>query len=323
MMYIQVSRAVWPPMFELRMLTAVSALASRRSEIFPPPAVMPWLQRYLSSMLAAENLDPIPRHIARLMSNLTNLVTQLQAGPVLYKKRHTLALLFDVFAVQSEMSLADPDELVLGYTQLMMGFLLFNAAPRSIGMIGLGGGSLAKFCYRHLSDALIEVAEICPQVIAVRGEFMIPPDGPRFKVHCQDGADFVARNKSRFDVLLNDGFDKAGQPPQLSSRRFYDDCYASLAPQGMMVTNVLGGEKNTDAQVDAMRDAFKGEVYVIDAYDSLNQIAFACKGDLLKVDLRTMMERTRLIPCLHSATLRLIAHGIAYARNGVVTECSM
>ena len=86
---------------------------------------------------------------------------------------------------------------MMGYTQLMMGFLLFHAAPRSIGMIGLGGGSLAKFCYRHLPNAVIDVAEICPQIIAIRDEFKIPPDGPRFKVHCQDGADFVDRDTHR------------------------------------------------------------------------------------------------------------------------------
>ena len=86
---------------------------------------------------------------------------------------------------------------------------------------------------------------------------------------------------------------------------------------------MLGGAKNTDAQVDAMRAAFNEEVYVVDAYDSLNKIAFACKGDLLRVDLPTMIERTKFIPCLHSATLRLIAHGIAYARDEVVPELSM
>ena len=37
----------------------------------------------------------------------------------------------------------------------MMGFLLFKPQPRSIGMIGLGGGSLAKFCYRYLSRTRI------------------------------------------------------------------------------------------------------------------------------------------------------------------------
>ena len=48
------------------------------------------------------------------------------------------------------MSLDEPDALVTAYTRKMMAFLLFNPAPKRIAMVGLGGGSLAKFCYRNL-----------------------------------------------------------------------------------------------------------------------------------------------------------------------------
>ncbi len=44
------------------------------------------------------------------------------------------------------MSKNDPDKLELGYTRIMTRFLLLNSTPESIAMIGLGGGSLAKYC---------------------------------------------------------------------------------------------------------------------------------------------------------------------------------
>ena len=53
-------------------------------------------------------------------------------------------------SVQSEMRIDDPDALVNEYTRKMMGFLLFCPEPRRVLMIGLGGGSLVKFCSRHL-----------------------------------------------------------------------------------------------------------------------------------------------------------------------------
>jgi hypothetical protein len=34
----------------------------------------------------------------------------------------------------------DPEFLALGYTKTMMGFLFFQPNPKSIAMIGLGGG---------------------------------------------------------------------------------------------------------------------------------------------------------------------------------------
>ena len=42
--------------------------------------------------------------------------------------------------VQSSMRLSKPNDLEVSYTRSMMGFLLFNPQPRSVLMIGLGGG---------------------------------------------------------------------------------------------------------------------------------------------------------------------------------------
>ncbi len=80
----------------------------------------------------------------------------------------TKALHFAVEEVQSRMDVREPHTLNLQYTRSMMGFMLFDAAPAYIGMIGLGGGSLAKFCYRYLPTSSICVAEINPYVIALR-----------------------------------------------------------------------------------------------------------------------------------------------------------
>jgi spermidine synthase len=57
----------------------------------------------------------------------------------------------------------------------MMGFLLFRHEPREILMFGLGGGSLAKYCHRHLPAARIRV-EIDSDVIAFRDQFAVPPN---------------------------------------------------------------------------------------------------------------------------------------------------
>src|SRR5258708_38074937 len=62
---------------------------------------------------------------------------------------------FDLDTVQSAMRLDDPEKLSLRYTRKMMAFLLFNRAPARILLLGLGGGSLAKFCYRRLPRAAL------------------------------------------------------------------------------------------------------------------------------------------------------------------------
>jgi spermidine synthase len=61
-------------------------------------------------------------------------------------------LYFNFDPLQSAMLIASPDSLALTYTQQMMSFLRFNSVPERILLLGLGGGSLAKYCYRHLPE---------------------------------------------------------------------------------------------------------------------------------------------------------------------------
>jgi spermidine synthase len=113
-----------------------------------------------------------------------------------------------------------PVDLLLTYTRIMTSFLKFHPLLRSIAMIGLGGGSMAKCCHRHLPHADITIVEINPHVIALRDRFYIPEDDHRFRVLCEDGADYVARAPERTDVLIVDGFNMDGQPPSYAVRYF-------------------------------------------------------------------------------------------------------
>ncbi len=89
---------------------------------------------------------------------------------------------FDLDSVQSAMYLENPNRLCLAYTRKMMMFLLFIPAARHILLLGLGGGSLAKFCYENLPQTAITAIEPDSHVIALRDEFRIPPDDTRFHV---------------------------------------------------------------------------------------------------------------------------------------------
>jgi spermidine synthase len=69
-------------------------------------------------------------------------------------------------AIQSAMRLSRPWDLELAYTRAMMGFLMFNSTPQDVLMIGLGGGSLAKFIRRQRPQTHLTAVEIDPRVIA-------------------------------------------------------------------------------------------------------------------------------------------------------------
>ena len=186
-------------------------------------------------------------------------------------------LYFSIREIQSRMQLGDPDALDLGYTRTMMGFLLFQPEPRQIAMVGLGGGSLAKFCHRHLPQTQIQVAEINPHVIALRNEFCVPANSARFSVLRGDGALFVRHSVAPRDVLLVDGFDDQGQPARLCSQRFYDDCLAMLQPGGVLVVNLHHGHPRYEIFLDRIRRSF-GDILIVNDGELSNSIVFAIRG---------------------------------------------
>ncbi|MFH1495379.1 MAG: transferase [Pseudomonadota bacterium] len=202
----------------------------------------------------------------------------LAGKPFLYEGGEVVTLHFDFATTQSHMCKSDPDKLVLGYTRTMMGFLLLQPSPDRIAMIGLGGGSLVKYCLRHVPDAHFTAVEINPDVIALREKFMLPEDGPKFRVICGDGADYVQGSSELVDVLLVDGFDRNGQPEQLCSKEFYGHCYAKLREGGVLVVNLLGSNTGSSSYAARIYDSFDGKVIVVDAEDFGNKIVFAYKG---------------------------------------------
>ena len=182
--------------------------------------------------------------------------------------------------IQSRMRLRDPDALDLEYTRLMMGFLLFAGAAERIAMIGLGGGSIAKFCHRHLRRTRLAVAEINPQVVALRERFGLPPDGERLPVHLVDGARFVRDTPVRFDALLVDGFDRHGLPRQLCSQRFYDDAADALQPGGVLVANLHAHHAEEPVWLARVQRSFGHEPLVVHDEDRSNCVVFASRGGL-------------------------------------------
>lgn len=213
--------------------------------------------------------------------------------PFVYETLTAKALHFSICEIQSRMMLRDPFALDLEYTRTMMGFLLFVPDPRRIAMIGLGGGSLAKFCHRHLRHACLEVVEINPHVIALRDEFHVPPDDARLRIIHADGAQYVQEHTPQADVLFVDGFDSEGLPGTLCSQRFYDDSHELLQPGGMMVVNLHHGHRQYERHLDRIRRSFAGAMLVVDDSDLSNSIVFASKGPALERAAAGLVRRPK------------------------------
>lgn len=235
--------------------------------------------------------------------------------PFVQEGEHGISMHFDHGATQSAMRKSDPSKLILGYTRTMMGFLLLQPKPERIAMIGLGGGSLAKYCLRHLPKVHLTAVEINPKVIALRDKFEIPPDGPNFKVLCGDGAVYVRDRTERVDVLLVDGYVQEGQPRQLCSTGFYDHCYEKLRDGGVMVVNLWGGDIKFGTYCARIRESFENRVVVVESEDWGNRVAFAYKGKDFPPSVNGLSERVLDLAPSHAVALHLTAQKIIKGIN--------
>lgn len=234
--------------------------------------------------------------------------------PYVYETRYCKSLHFNSVEVQSRMLKREPDRLALDYTRTMMGFLLFNPRPQRIAMIGLGGGSLAKFCFRHLPQTRMDVVEINPHVLALRDEFQVPPDDHRFRVHLADGAHFIAHASNPYDVLLVDGYTQDGVPATLSSQEFFRRCREVLSVDGILVVNLICVDSG--AHIDRIQQCFPGTVVTVDETTCSNRIVFAFVSDLVRTGRIINNELTRMLcPTVVSLLRRNFANVIAATQS--------
>lgn len=228
---------------------------------------------------------------------------------------------FSLAYVQSAMRIDEPDVLDLRYTQKMMGFLLFKPQPRHLLMLGLGGGSLAKFCYRQLPGADITVIEIDPGVIALRRHFLVPENDQRFRVLCADGADYVPTLDEQIDVLLTDAFDKFGMSTSVANAGFLRHAFNSLRPEGILVMNLAGDKSRYAHLLSEALDVFDRQVLLISVHDDCNHILFAFKELRFAPDWPRLKMQARELKARHGLDFPLFRQKMAQAARLGVEDC--
>ncbi len=197
-----------------------------------------------------------------------------------------------------------PTELVLEYTRALMAFVLVHPHPARVLMVGLGGGSIVRYMQAHLPDTHLTVVEIAADVIDLRDEFEVPPDGPTLSVVCADGARYMTRDDlPPFDAILIDGFTAEGQPPALATPAFYRACRARLAPGGMLLINLHAAEPALTEHLRRLRKALGNGVFDQTVDDGDNQVVMAA-AEPVWLDLAAHFNsRWRQLPEVHQSTL--------------------
>lgn len=207
--------------------------------------------------------------------------------------------------VQSAMRIAVPNALELVYTQCMMGFMLFHPNPGHVLMIGLGGGSLAKFVYHYLPQTRVTVVEPYRQVImAAREYFHVPQDDARFAIVEADGAGYVASEGAVADIIMVDGFDDGDQVQSLCSQDFYDHAQQALNRNGMLVVNLLSRDRQLKTLLQRIENSFDGHIIAMMAEIRGNLIVFAFRNNPGKLSWKSIHKHAQKLETAYPLPFR-------------------
>ena len=154
------------------------------------------------------------------------------------------ALHFGTSPRQSAMALDNPGRLELAYVRAMLCPLPFTGDPRKVLLVGLGGGSLARFLLEQFADCRVEAVERRAGVVELaHGFFGLPRDG-RLQVHVADACRLVETwsraQAEAFDLILVDAYDHLGMDASVNAADFFGGCARLLHPLGALSMNLWG-----------------------------------------------------------------------------------
>ncbi|CDW54444.1 spermidine synthase [Trichuris trichiura] len=127
------------------------------------------------------------------------------------------------------------------YQEMMANIPLhLHPEPKKVLIIGGGDGGVAREVLKHRTIELVRLVEIDEAVIDACRTYLPRMaesfDDPRVQVHCEDGLEFLKRNKEKFDVIITDSTDPVGPGESLFGVSYYQKLKESLSEKGVIMT---------------------------------------------------------------------------------------
>ncbi len=265
--------------------------------------------RFLSEKGVIRLREPPGADIAYLKRQLLD---DEYGKPFLFDDGDSRRLHFNLRYVQSQIDLRTPDTLAFAYTRKMMGFLLWLPQPQHVVIVGLGGGSLTRYCHRHLPQARITTLEIDEDVIAFGEWFRLPQQDERMRIVHADAVDWFASTRERADVVLIDGCDHTGTVEALCQEGFYRSLQARLHREAIVAVNLLGPATRINTMQRMLGEVF-GAVMSVEIKGLGNRVVFAANNPPRAPDWLAIRERAERLARDHELDLPALSRQLQYS----------
>lgn len=133
--------------------------------------------------------------------------------------------------------------------------ILSHGQIKKVLVIGGGDGGTIREVLRHSSIEKVTMVEIDNNVIEASKMFLPSIsrsfNHPKLNLIVGDGIKFIEEAKPEsYDLIIVDGSDPVGPAEGLFSKKFYENCYNALTPNGILVTQAESPLFNDHAFVE-------------------------------------------------------------------------
>ncbi len=146
---------------------------------------------------------------------------------------------------QGGISVNAPDRLLFEFTQMGFVSLAFlDRDPRDVLFVGLGAGAMPRYFTARYPDAVIDIAEIDPDMVSVAQRYFYFKENERMKVYVDDGRLFVKRTKKKYDWIVLDAYQNDYIPFHLTTLEFLREVKSRLKDDGVVAANIVSPFRN-------------------------------------------------------------------------------
>ena len=210
------------------------------------------------------------------------------------------ALHFGTAPRQSCLLLAEPHTLYVPYCRAMMAWQLFKNRCDNALLIGLGGGSLARYLLNHAENIQLDIIETRPKMVKIARRYFGLPLDARLKIKITEGGEYIRRiaqqDEKRYDLLLIDAFNQNAMSPNVDGVAFFDACRQLLNPDGLMLINLWGSDSGIFEQTALnIGISFSGNVLFLPVQNRSNVIALGFANPMKSLNYKKLVSKAHLL----------------------------
>lgn len=166
----------------------------------------------------------------------------------------------------------------LEYARNMILGLVFYPDPKSILVLGLGGGSIPMMFHNICKETHIDVVEIDPEIAKIAKMYFHFNTSPRLQLHIDDSYLFVKKSNKCYDLIILDAYIGNKLPRSLYTTYFFEEVKRLLSLNGIFIANVMGKDKRRYQKL-LKKNGFEHKgIWLLPCTRPRNIVVFASRG---------------------------------------------